>query len=164
MQRTFKSRKIRIWDLIFKMVGSCEWILKSRNSQLQHFRGGKVIDNAWGTHTLGQEELDQTNKLNCFLLLHDVLVSRHDVVKIEHFNVKREPSCKPWTLINNNLQTLVHHYNKCATGMQDVNNRGNYGRKERRRSRNMNFLLNFYINLKLLLKTNFKGRLGGSVG
>lgn len=68
-------------------------------------------------HTLGQEELDQTNKLNCFLLLHDVLVSRHDVVKIEHFNVKREPSCKPWTLINNNLQTLVHHYNKCATGM-----------------------------------------------
>lgn len=41
--------------------------------------------------------------LNCFLILHHVLVSHHDIVKIEHFNTKNELSCKPWTLINNTL-------------------------------------------------------------
>lgn len=37
-----------------------------------------------------------------------------------------KPECKLWTLVNNNLSTLVHHCK--ATMMQDVNNRGNLGR------------------------------------
>lgn len=55
----------------------------------------------WIGHTFGQGKLDQTNTV--FLIPHDVLVSRHDIVKIEHFNTKSELSCKPWTLTDSNL-------------------------------------------------------------